>query len=264
VLVAVRPWLCRSSLRLRFVLTVGVLAAFATVTRFEPSVLRATTMAGVAAFGALAGRPAPAWHHLGVAVAILVLIDPLLVHALGFQLSVAASASILGLSGPLAARIPGPRPVAETLAVTVAAQVGVAPLLVGAFGGVPLAAVPANVAAAPAVAPLTIWGLSSRGGSCWWPDPGLARPCPCSTAEASPSPGWRASARSAAAALGVGEGRVPARPERAVGSARAPAPGPASPRHHHPGARHGDSQPHPGFVLRRGLVLRLRRLPAEG
>jgi competence protein ComEC len=159
VLVAVRPVVRRRGLRGRFALTVVVLVGFAFVTRFEPSVLRATAMAGVAAAAALAGRPAPTMHHLAVAVTGLVLVDPLLVHALGFQLSVAACAAILLLAGRMAAAIPGPRLVVEPLAVTTAAQIGVAPLLVQSFGGVPIAAIPANVVAAPAVAPLTIWGM---------------------------------------------------------------------------------------------------------
>jgi competence protein ComEC len=135
--------------------------AFAFVTRFEPSVLRATAMAAVAAAAAWRGRPGSALHHLAIAVTGLVLVDPLLVHALGFQLSVGACTAIVVLARPMAAAIPGPRLLAEPLAVTVAAQLGVAPILVQSFGGVPVVAVPANLAAGPAVAPLTIVGLAS-------------------------------------------------------------------------------------------------------
>lgn len=159
VLVAVGPILRRAGLRTRFLLTLAVLLGFALVTRFEPSVLRATAMAAVAATATWTGRPAHPLRYLAAAVATLVLVDPLLVHALGFQLSVGACAAILLLAGPLASALPGPRLIAEPLAVTIAAQLGVAPLLVHTFGGVPLAGVPANLVAAPAVAPLTVWGL---------------------------------------------------------------------------------------------------------
>jgi hypothetical protein len=90
----------------------------------------------------------------------LVLVDPLLVHALGFRLSVAASAGILLLAPTLRNHLPGPVLLAEVVAVTVAAQVAVAPLVVPAFGGLPVASLPANVLAAPAAGPVTAWGLT--------------------------------------------------------------------------------------------------------
>lgn len=161
VLLAVGPLLRRFGVRGRFVVTLGVLLLFALITRFEPSVLRAATMAAVAATGVAAGRPGTAGRHLALAVAGLLLIDPLLVHSLGFRLSVAASAAILLLSSRIARHLPGPQVVADTLAVTLAAQIGVAPLLLPAFGGMPVAAVPANLVAAPVVAPLTVWGMTA-------------------------------------------------------------------------------------------------------
>jgi competence protein ComEC len=45
--------------------------------------------------------------------------------------------------------------------VTIAAQVGVAPVLVPVFGGVPLASLPANVLTVPAAGPLMVWGLTA-------------------------------------------------------------------------------------------------------
>jgi competence protein ComEC len=63
----------------------------------------------------------------------------------------------------MARRLPGPRSCAEALAVTIAAQIGVAPVALPAFGGLPLASVPANLLAVPAAAPLTAWGLVGGG-----------------------------------------------------------------------------------------------------
>ncbi|MGH9178102.1 MAG: ComEC/Rec2 family competence protein, partial [Acidimicrobiales bacterium] len=59
------------------------------------------------------------------------------------------------LSGPLSRRLPLP------LAVTVAAQAGVAPVLVPVFGGVPVASLPANLLAVPAAGPVMVWGLAA-------------------------------------------------------------------------------------------------------
>jgi competence protein ComEC len=63
------------------------------------------------------------------------------------------------LGPPIARWLPGPRWFRESLGVTVGAQLAVAPILVTVFDGVPLVAVPANLAAAPLVGPLTISGL---------------------------------------------------------------------------------------------------------
>ena len=159
LLAVVAPLLRRCRLGPRLAVTLLLLLFFALVTRFEPSVLRASVMAAIAATGVALGRPAEARRSLALAVAALVLVDPFLVHSIGFALSVGASAGIIALAGPLTGALPGPRAVARPAAVTLAAQVGVAPLLVTAFGGLPVATVPANVLAAPAAAWVAIWGL---------------------------------------------------------------------------------------------------------
>lgn len=165
------PALTRLRPRPRWVATVALLGWFVLVTRAEPSVLRAAAMAVLAATAFLLGRPASTVRLLALAVAGLVLVDPLLVHAVGFWLSVGATAGIAALSAPLSDRLPGPRPVAAALAVTVAAQVGVAPVTLAVFGGLPLASVPANVVVAPAVAPVTVWGFPAGLVAAVAPDP---------------------------------------------------------------------------------------------
>ena len=161
VLAVAGPVLRRFGLAGRFAGGMAVVGVFAAVARFEPSVLRAAVMAGIALMAAYAGRPAQGRRMLALAVAGLVLVDPFLVHSLGFQLSVAASAGILVLARTLAARLPGPSLVREALAVTAAAQLAVAPVALPTFGSVPLVALPANLLAAPAAAALTLWGFGS-------------------------------------------------------------------------------------------------------
>lgn len=160
LLAVARPALLLVGRRTRFGLTLALLAGFAAATRAEPSVLRATATAGLAAWAATTGRPQSGRRLLALAVAALVLVDPFLVYSVGFQLSVAASAGILLLAPVLAARIPGPAPVADALAVTLAAQLAVAPLLVGRFGPVSLASIPANLLAGWAAGAVMTWGLS--------------------------------------------------------------------------------------------------------
>jgi competence protein ComEC len=161
VLALASPVLRRLSLRPRFVATITVIAFFALVTRFEPSVLRASVMAALAVTATTLGREASRLRLLALAVALLIVIDPFLVRAVGFQLSVAACAGIVLLAPRLARGIPGPRMVSDALAVTIAAQAGVAPVLVVVFGGVPLASIPANMLAAPVAAAVMVWGVGA-------------------------------------------------------------------------------------------------------
>ncbi|MDQ3946152.1 MAG: ComEC/Rec2 family competence protein, partial [Actinomycetota bacterium] len=161
VLALAGPALRRFGLVGRFVGGVAVVGLFATMARFEPSVLRASAMAGIALVAGYVGRPASGRRLLALAVAGLVLVDPFLIHSVGFRLSVAASAGILVLARPLAGRLPGPRLVRSGLAVTAAAQIGVAPVALPTFGSPPLIAFPANLLAAPAAAGLTLWGFGS-------------------------------------------------------------------------------------------------------
>jgi len=122
------PLLRRLTLGPRTVAALLVVLLFATMTRFEPSVLRASAMAVVALGAGFAGRPASGVRALTLAVIGLLLLDPFLLHSIGFWLSCGASAGIVLLSAPLRARLPGPAWIRDPLAVSCAAQVGVTPL----------------------------------------------------------------------------------------------------------------------------------------
>ena len=160
-LVIAGPLLRRLRLWPRYVASTAVIVAFALLTRFEPSVVRATFVAVVALYARTTGRPSGGLRHLAVAVAGLVLVDPLLVHSLGFRLSVAASVGVLVVAPPIVARLPGPLWFRDALGVTAGAQLAVAPVLVPVLGPMPLAALPANVLAGPLAGALMAWGLTA-------------------------------------------------------------------------------------------------------
>jgi competence protein ComEC len=159
VLALFAPLLRRSGLRGRFVVAVAVLVCFGTMTRWEPSVLRAITMAVVAMLAGALGRPTTGVRVLVLAATGLLVVDPFLLHQVGFLLSCGASLGIALLAKPITERLRGPVWMREVLGVTAAAQVGVAPVLIPVFGSMPLVALPANLLAVPLAAPLTMWGL---------------------------------------------------------------------------------------------------------
>ncbi len=137
----------------------GVILLFGTMTRWEPSVLRASVMAALVMVARAIGRPADAARVLVLAVLVLLAADPFLVHSVGFLLSCGACAGIVVGSRAITGWLRGPAWFREALGVTAAAQIGVAPVILTTFGTLPLVALPANLLAAPFVGPLTVWGL---------------------------------------------------------------------------------------------------------
>jgi competence protein ComEC len=132
------------------------LVVFAVVTRWEPSVIRASVMAGLVLLGRFTGRPITPWTALGGAVGLSLLVAPELAGSVGFALSVAATGGII-LGAPIwAGRQPAPA--WTVLGATVSAQLAVAPLLLVWFGSIPLMAPLANLLAAPVVAASTALG----------------------------------------------------------------------------------------------------------
>lgn len=126
---------------------------FAFVTRFEPSVLRAGTMALLVLLASARGVPRDARHALAGAVVVLVLVDPLLAGSLGLLLSATATAGVLAAAPRVRLRLERlPARIADLASITIGAQIAVVPVLLATFGEVSLASVPANVVAVPAAA----------------------------------------------------------------------------------------------------------------
>jgi competence protein ComEC len=121
------------------------------VTRWEPSVLRAGVMAGLVLFGMASGRGPGGRRALCLAVVVLLLADPSLAGALGFQLSVAATAGVLWLGPPTARALPArvPERVRMAVGTTLGAQATAVPALALALGPVSAAGLPANLLGLP-------------------------------------------------------------------------------------------------------------------
>ena len=142
------------------------LPVYVAATRFEPSVIRASVMAGIALGGRLVGIVLEGWQLLSLAIVVLLVLDPGLTSNVGFQLSVVATAGVL-----VGARWPVRGLVRRALAVTVGAQAAVAPLLLFHFGTVPLLSPVVNLVAAPVVTASTLLGAVGVGGLGFMIDP---------------------------------------------------------------------------------------------
>lgn len=159
VLAAAAPLLRRLRAWWRWLATVGLIIWFVALTRFEPSVLRAGCMAAISATGYLLGRERPPSRILPLAIGILVLIDPLLVWSVGFWLSVGATGGVAIVAPRLASLIPGPQWARDPVAVTIGAQIGVAPVSLLVFGSLPIVSIPANLLAVPVAGFVMLYGL---------------------------------------------------------------------------------------------------------
>ena len=143
----------------------ATVAFIVVLTGAEPSVMRAGAMSALTLVGLLLGRARSTAVVLSGAVLVLLILQPVLVRSIGFQLSVTATAGMVAMAGPLGERFARvmPAPVAAAAGTTLAAQLGVTPVLLYHFHDVPGVTLLANVVAAPTVAPSLLLGLVAAG-----------------------------------------------------------------------------------------------------
>jgi competence protein ComEC len=170
VLLGVLAWpllaLLGLPLRARLIGTLCLIALYVPVTGAGPSIQRAGVMGAAGLVAALADRPRSRWYAVLLAAAATLALNPRADGDVGWQLSFAAVIGIMLWSRRLADLISGEshrrsarRALAEAVAVTAAATVATAPLMATAFDQFSPAALPANVIAAPAVAPAMWLGM---------------------------------------------------------------------------------------------------------
>lgn len=129
------------------------LAAFVVMTGAAASVVRAAIMASVVVSARLFGRPVDPWRAILYAVVPMLLVSPaLLIHDLGFQLSVASTAGIMLGVDPLMVWlkfIPEFGGIRSNLATTMAATLATLPIILASFSRLSLVSLPVNVVVLP-------------------------------------------------------------------------------------------------------------------
>jgi competence protein ComEC len=149
-------------LRGRLLGALGLIALYVPLAGAGPSIQRAGVMGAATTVAALAGRPASRWYALLLAAAVTLALNPRASGDPGWQLSFVAVVAIALLSAPTAAALRArrtPAPVADAIGISFAATLGTAPLLALHFAQVSLVGLPANLLAAPAIAPVTWLGM---------------------------------------------------------------------------------------------------------
>lgn len=152
------------------VVGIVTIIGFVLLARPEPSVIRAGVMGAVAVIGLVVAGRRRGVSALATAVIVLVAADPWLARSPGFAMSVLATGGILILV-PRWQRsmswLPGW--LAAAVAVPIAAQVACTPVLVTVSGAASLVSIPANLLAAPLVAPATVLGVLAAAVAPLWP-----------------------------------------------------------------------------------------------
>jgi competence protein ComEC len=135
--------------RRRAVVGMVALVVMVVATRWEGSVIRAAVMAGLVLAGRIGGWALDPITALGTTVILVVVTSGHLATDVGFTLSVVATVGVMVGARRLAPLLPGA--IGSLLAVSLGAQVAVAPVILTVFGSMPLLAPLTNLAAIPVV-----------------------------------------------------------------------------------------------------------------
>jgi competence protein ComEC len=155
--------------RTRTIVTLAAIAGYTLVAGASPSVNRAAVMAAIGLTARAAGRSSAALAALGWAALLLLLIDPATVADPGFALSGLATAGLIAWSGRLTSRLRSirghalPGWLAESLAISIAAEAATLPVVLLTFGRLAIVAPLANLVIVPIVPPAMAAGALALG-----------------------------------------------------------------------------------------------------
>jgi competence protein ComEC len=151
------------------------LVAFVIVVQPSASVLRAAVMGAIGLLGVLAHRRRHAMPALAATVITLLIAAPEISVDLGFALSVSATTALIVIAPLWSARLVAagwPKPLADVVCVSTAAQLVTAPLVAAISGRVSLVSIGANVAVSVVIPPITVAGTAAAALAALFP--GLA------------------------------------------------------------------------------------------
>lgn len=157
-------------------LVIGLIWIYALLTGFSPSVIRASFMFTLFSLGQMRERKPSIWNILAFSALVMIAINPEVIHEVGFQLSYAAVAGIVGLQ-PIIVRWWEPQSRIleyfwQLAAVSMAAQLATFPLTLYYFHIFPTYFLLANLVIIPMAFVAMIMGLGLLGLA-WIPGIGV-------------------------------------------------------------------------------------------
>jgi len=144
------------------VAALGVTVTYVLVTGAGPSIVRAGVAGVLVAIGWLGSRAVSRWHLLACGAALVLALNPLELFDPGFQLSFSAVLAIFLVAPRLRGAL------GSAAAVSVACTLATAPIVWWHFGRASPFAIPANLLALPAVAPILWLSLAAVVAHAVW------------------------------------------------------------------------------------------------
>ncbi|MGI6778171.1 MAG: DNA internalization-related competence protein ComEC/Rec2 [Acetivibrionales bacterium] len=147
--------------KLANIIVMATLVLFVFITGFEPSVVRAFIMAETALLGKIINREAEVINSLSLAAIVLLVYNPYNLLNIGFQLSFAATLSLVLFYKTIKNKISLkflPDAINDTISATLAAQAGVLPITVYYFNKVSIISLISNIVVVPLTGVITVLG----------------------------------------------------------------------------------------------------------
>jgi competence protein ComEC len=165
----------RVSAKTQFILGTIALVIFVCLTGVQPSVMRAAVMGLGALVALVMQRKIKPLGSILAAASILLVLNPLWIWDLGFELSFLATLGLLVTVPPLTKQLDWcPPAIASLIAVPIAASLWTLPLQLYAFGLFAPYSVAANITSTPLIAAISIGGVISALMGLIWPLAGSA------------------------------------------------------------------------------------------
>ncbi len=138
--------------RISYILLIVFLIIYALLVEGRPSVIRATIMTLAFLFGKLIWKDVNLINTISMSAFFLLIINPFNLFALGFQLTFAATFSIILFLPKIIKYLPRfPLKISELFAISLTAQLGVLPFIARAFNRVAFSSLILNFAALPLI-----------------------------------------------------------------------------------------------------------------
>ncbi|MDX2228063.1 MAG: ComEC/Rec2 family competence protein [Leptolyngbyaceae cyanobacterium bins.349] len=165
----------RTSERIQFMVGSLALAGFVGLAGWQPAVLRAALMGFGGLVALVLHRQMKPLGALLLTAVILLLINPLWIWDLGFQLSFLATMGLLVTVPHLNRQLDWvPPAIAPLITVPIAAYLWTLPLQLGAFGVLSPYSIPANLVTTPLISLISLGGMVSAVVAIGWPAGGSA------------------------------------------------------------------------------------------
>ncbi|RJR28680.1 ComEC/Rec2 family competence protein [Candidatus Microgenomates bacterium] len=148
--------------RSALVLSIASIWLYVLLSGFSPPLVRAALMGSVAAFAVVSGKISTGIRNLFFACVAMLLVKPVWAADLGFVMSVLASLGLILFESKINSKLLFvPKIVRQDLSTTLAAQVGVLPVLIGVFGNFNVLSPVVNVLVLWTIPPIMIIGSLS-------------------------------------------------------------------------------------------------------